>query len=103
MTFSSSGVAYTYTNNQLLLSGSTYGLNLRSNYTYSGYNGGSTVYFYKKTVSSSGGETPVTNKKITSITLDTNEGTVYIGAGKAVRTGANLLVTYEDARPKPFP
>lgn len=48
VTFSSSGVAYTYTNNQLLLSGSTYGLNLRSNYTYSGYNGGSTVYFYKR-------------------------------------------------------
>lgn len=103
VTFSSSGVAYTYTNNQLLLSGSTYGLNLRSNYTYSGYNGGSTVYFYKKTVSSSGGETPVTNKKITSITLDTNEGTVYIGAGKAVRTGANLLVTYEDATTETIP
>ena len=103
VTFSSSGVAYTYTNNQLLLSGSTYGLNLRRNYTYSGYNGGSTVYFYKKTVSSSGGETPVTNKKITSITLDTNEGTVYIGAGKSVRTGANLLVTYEDATTETIP
>lgn len=105
VTFSSSGVAYTYSNHQLLLSGSTYGLNLRSNYTYSGYNGGSDVYFYKKTVSSSGGsgETPVSNKKITAISIDKNEGTVYIGAGSTTRTGANLLVTYEDETTETIP
>lgn len=94
VTFSTTGVAYTYSNNQLLLNGSTYGLNLRSAHNFSSYNGGSTVYFYKKIVPGSGGTDET--KPIQTITLDSNEGTVYVGAGRNVNTGATLSVTYTD-------
>lgn len=94
VTFSTTGVAYTYSNNQLLLNGSTYGLNLRSAHNFSSYNGGSTVYFYKKIVPGSGGTDET--KPIRTITLDSNEGTVYVGAGRNVNTGATLSVTYTD-------
>lgn len=94
VTFSTTGVAYTYSNNQLLLNGSTYGLNLRSAHNFSSYNGGSTVYFYKKIVPGSGGTDET--KPIQTITLDSNEGTVYVGAGRNVNTGTTLSVTYTD-------
>lgn len=94
VTFSTTGVAYTYSNNQLLLSGSTYGLNLRSAHNFSSYNGGSTVYFYKKVAPGSGGTDET--KPIQTITLESNEGTVYVGAGRNVNTGATLSVTYTD-------
>ena len=97
VTFSTTGVAYTYSNNQLLLNGSTYGLNLRSAHNFSSYNGGSTVYFYKKVVPGAGGSGSTNDTKpIQSITLDSNEGTVYVGAGRNVKTGATLSVTYTD-------
>ena len=97
VTFSTTGVAYTYSNNQLLLNGSTYGLNLRSAHNFSSYNGGSTVYFYKKVVPGSGGSGGTDETKpIQTITLDSNEGTVYVGAGRNVNTGATLSVTYTD-------
>ncbi|MDD7194457.1 MAG: hypothetical protein PUH33_08120, partial [Clostridiaceae bacterium] len=35
-------------------------------------------------------------KPIQTITLDSNEGTVYVGAGRNVNTGATLSVTYTD-------
>lgn len=97
VTFSTTGVAYTYSNNQLLLNGSTYGLNLRSAHNFSSYDGGSTVYFYKKVVSGAGGSGSTDETKpIKTITLESNEGTVYVGAGRNVKTGATLSVTYTD-------
>ena len=66
ITFSTTGVAYTYSNNQLLLNGSTYGLNCRSVHNFSSYNGGSTVYFYKKTVTTTSTSSGKTYTRITS-------------------------------------
>lgn len=104
VTFSTTGVAYTYRNNQLLLNGSTYGLNLRSAHNFSSYNGGSTVYFYKKVVPGAGGSGSTNDTKpIQSITFDSREGTVYVGAGRNVKTGATLSVTYTDGTTADIP
>ncbi|MGN0546527.1 MAG: hypothetical protein ACI4I3_04270 [Acutalibacteraceae bacterium] len=51
------------------------------------------IYAYKEGTLPGSGED---SKAIQAITLDSNEGTVYVGAGRNVNTGATLSVTYTD-------
>lgn len=67
ITFSDTAtVAYEYKNNHLNISGTNYGLNCRSVHNFSSYNGGSTVYFYKKTVTTTSTSSGKTYTRITS-------------------------------------